>query len=317
MKHFLHFGFLLLMGSLLSAQQETYRVAYDNGHQLGLEAGRSDRDDQRPFDFANKRAYQMADDGYQAGVHDRDVYIVAFKRGFEDGYEVGYGLQTQQPQPGPETVSAGEPRPEPRTLPRPDVSADPIIQRVIIPGVLPRGTQFDVKLLDSLGTDRNQRGERFRVEVAEDVRAGTGVVVPRGAMIFGEISHLKRAGRIKGRSEITLQFHELEMPGGKRYPLEAVVVGIEERTREEVKDQGGTIEGRGTKSEDAKQVGTASGIGALIGILTGGGKKGAGTGAVIGGIAGTVGVLASRGEDILLFSETELTIQLKEELRIE
>ncbi|HUG44212.1 MAG TPA: hypothetical protein VMN76_08225, partial [Acidobacteriota bacterium] len=69
MKHFIYYGYILILsGSLLFAQQETYRVAYDNGHQLGLEAGRTDRDDQRPFDFANKRAFQMADDGYRAGV---------------------------------------------------------------------------------------------------------------------------------------------------------------------------------------------------------------------------------------------------------
>ncbi len=64
-----------------------------------------------------------------------------------------------------------------------------------------------------------------------------------------------------------------------------------------------------------KSVGKASGVGGLIGVLTGGGK-GAAVGATAGAVAGLAGVLMSRGRDAVLESGTEMTIELTREVEI-
>jgi len=64
-------------------------------------------------------------------------------------------------------------------------------------------------------------------------------------------------------------------------------------------DSEGGVKGRDSTKDDAAKVGAASGIGAIIGAIAGGGK-GAAIGAVIGGGAGTAGVMTQRGKDIHL-----------------
>jgi hypothetical protein len=105
---------------------------------------------------------------------------------------------------------------------------------------------------------------------------------------------------------MTLKFEELQLPNGTRIPLEAVVSDIEDQADEEVKDEEGTIQGAGSKGEDMKKVG---------GILTGGGR-GAKAGAAAGSVAGLAGVLITRGEDIVLYSETEMVIRLKQPVTV-
>ena len=83
----------------------------------------------------------------------------------------------------------------------------------------------------------------------------------------------------------------------------------------EVKDEEGTIQGKGSKSSDLKRVGGGAGIGALIGVLTGGGK-GAKIGAAVGAIAGGAGTLATRGNDIVLYPDTELVIRLNRDAAV-
>ncbi|UCF37714.1 MAG: hypothetical protein JSU96_02280 [Acidobacteriota bacterium] len=281
-------------GSLL-AQPDTYRVAYDSGRVAGEQAGRADQEGAAPFDFANKVDYQTALNGFDASIHDRDVYMVAFRRGFEDGYEVGYGLGQEK-----KTLSA----------PPPVVVDDPIPSyptggRIIVPS----GTEIEVRLLETLSTKRNERGDDFRAEVMRDIEINGEIAIPAGSRVNGTITHLKQAGRIKGRAEMNLSFNEIEPRGGLAFPIQGTVASIEDRADERVKDDEGTLEGPASKGEDGKRVAKTTGIGALLGVLTGGGR-GAKIGAAVGAVAGIAGILATRGQDMVIPSETELVIRL-------
>jgi hypothetical protein len=75
----------------------------------------------------------------------------------------------------------------------------------------------------------------------------------------------------------------------------------------EVDSEGG-VKGRDSTKDDAAKVGAASGIGAIIGAIAGGGK-GAAIGAIIGGGAGTAGVMTQRGKDIRLERGQQLKIR--------
>ena len=276
------------------AGQDTYRIAYDAGFADGKSSGSGDRAAGKPFDFANNTDYHSGLRGFDPQVHDRDVYQVAYRRGFEDGYEEGYGLGAQ-----------------PRITPRP---ATPSAMSGQLPSVagrltIPKDSTIEVRLQQTLATQRNEVGDDFRAEVIEDVLVGDTVAIRAGARVYGEITHVKRAGRVRGRAEMTLHFREIELPDGSRIPIDGSVVSIEPRRKEEVKDDSGRLEAPGQKGEDAKKVGVAAGIGALIGVLTGGGS-GARVGGAIGALTGAVGVLTSRGSDLILPTETELTIRL-------
>lgn len=301
---------VLMMGGALEGSlyaQDTYRSAYDAGYADAVEIGRNDRENGRPFDFANKKDYQMGDRGFDSAVHDFDVYVVAYRRGFEDGYEAGYGL-TDEPADRPQSA----PVIRTSTIDPADGGPADVLSGDV---TLEAGTELDVKLLDTLSTNRNERGDRFRAEVTRDIRAGGQLVIPRGTRLEGTVTHSKRAGRIKGRAEMNLLFNELEFASGSRVPIHGVVSSIEERADEEVKDEEGKIEGGGSKSGDLKKVGISAGIGALLGILTGG-KSGAKTGAGVGAVVGLAGVLATRGKDVVLYPETEMRVKLENEVTI-
>jgi type IV secretion system protein VirB10 len=276
--------------------QGTYTTAYEVGSEDGRQAGERDRGGQRAYDFANSVLYQKADRGYDETIHEKDVYVLAYQRGFEDGYEKGYGLGALNPQQT--NASRG--------------SAAVALDRRCR---LPAGTEMDVRLLNLLSTQRNERGDSFSTELIEPVRCEAEVVLPVGTKILGNITHLKRAGRIRGRSEMNLEFTELNLPNGVKVPITATVVSIEEQVEEDVADTEGTIQGKRARSSDIKRIGGGTGIGALIGVLAGGGK-GAKIGAAVGAAAGVAGTLATRGDDIELYPQTELVIKLNREAAV-
>ena len=268
---------------------ETYEEAYERGFQDGRQAGREDRQQERLFDLANKQSFQRADLGFDESRHDREVYPGAYRKGFEEGYREGYGLvgQDLSSSASPALDSARDLR---------DSSVK-----------LPAGTRIKVRLLDTLSTRHNERGDTFQVEVAEDVMVGQQLAVPELTLGNAVITSLKRAGRIKGRASMNFRFEDLEFFDGTRVPIEGRIVSIEKREGQEVRDEEGTVQAKGTKSSDARKVGTSSAIGALIGVLTGG-RRGAATGAA--------GVLTSRGRDLNVDTQTEMTIELDQEAEV-
>lgn len=292
------------------ATSDTYREAYDAGYEDGLPAGRQDKEQNRLFDLANKKAFQLAERGFNPARHDRDVYVVAYRRGFEDGYEEGYGLTSKNP--GYAAPPVLPPSSAPGTAAAPRSAPSSIRGRT---AQLPAGTEFKVRLIDTLSTRRNDRGDSFRAEVVEDVQLAGNVIIPKGTRILGTIGHLKRAGRIAGRAEMSLQFEEFQWPDGSKSALQATVVGIESRAAQKVKDGEGTLQGEGAKSEDMKRVGTSASMGGIIGLITGG-KKGGAVAAAAGAVVGLANVLSTRGRDIDLYSHTELTIRLSKEAQV-
>lgn len=293
------------------AVAETYRQAYDVGYQDGLTAGQKDHSEGHLFDLANHKDYQQAERGFDQARHDREVYQVAYRRGFEDGYEEGYQLESSPAaaeMPPVSPVPSGEPARKPpvsavKKAPVPDLPGSSV--------ALPSGTRIEIELRDTLSTKYNERGDDFRARVLDDVVVDDQVLIPTGTEIYGAVSHLKRAGRVRGRAQINLRFDEIRFVDGRRAVIDANVVGIERRSGEQIKqkDGEGVILAPGGKGDDAKSIGKASGVGGLIGLISGGGR-GAAVGATAGAVAGLAGVLFSRGRDAILESGTQLTIEL-------
>ena len=65
--------------------------------------------------------------------------------------------------------------------------------------VLPQGTPIRLRLMQQLHSQENRTGDRFDLEVAEDVMLNGVVIIPRGSRGIGEITRIRRKG-MWGRS---------------------------------------------------------------------------------------------------------------------
>jgi len=161
------------------------------------------------------------------------------------------------------------------------------------------GTIITVRLIDSIDTTRNRPGDIFHASLDAPLVSGDQVVVPRGAEVIGRLVQVKSAGRISGRSEISLELTQITV-AGKHYPLQTATM----------EEQGAS---RGKRS--AAVIGGGAGLGALIGAVAGGGK-GAAIGAGVGAATGTVAQGVTKGQQIRLPSETRLDFRLLEPLTL-
>ena len=282
--------------------EDTYRFAYDQGFTEGEIAGRSDKQGGEGYDYSKWPGFLLAEKGFDENNHDPEVYNVAFRRGFKDGYENGFN----NPVPDIKMSSAAKSGDTPPS--QGPVSDSPV-------WIVPGGTRMMVRILDPLSTEFNYQGDSFRSELAEDFDLSDGAVIPEGTRIYGTISRLKRAGRIRGRAEMELQFSRIEIARGYSLSLNAQMIGLIQNTGSRVGSGDGTITQESGVRGDMGRIGASAGIGALIGVITGGGS-GAGKGAVVGAAGGLIGTIITRGDDIHLLSETEVIIRLVDDLSV-
>ena len=298
-------GMLILLLPSVSAESDSHQIAYDSGFADGVESGQQDRSAGLYFDFANKKQFQQADHGLDPSKHDPQVCRLSYRHGFEDGYEKGYDLDS-----GDEVEAVA-------SSPQPDKSQGPLAAaRSGLPGGelrVAEGTELRIKVLGTLSTRSSKVGDRFDAEVVEDILSGQNTAIPEGTEVRGSVTHVKRAGRIAGRAQMTIALEALLFEDGSTLPIDARLVSIEEHNVGKVKDDGSTVEAGGSKKEDLKNVGTAAAIGTIIGIL-GGGRRGGKVGAGTGAAGGLAGVLITRGRDVLILSETEMIVRLKRPL---
>jgi hypothetical protein len=166
--------------------------------------------------------------------------------------------------------------------------------RTSAPGVVPAGTELDVRLERALSSDTAQVEDRFEATTVVDVRQNGRVLIPAGSRVRGVVSAVKDAGRVERKGELQLSFDQITI-NGRNYPMRATVT--------EALEAGGY-------REDAGKIGTGAAVGAILGGILGG-VKGAITGILIGG--GGV-VAATEGEDVNLAPGTVLRIRLDQDL---
>jgi TolA-binding protein len=156
--------------------------------------------------------------------------------------------------------------------------------------VIPVGQELDVRLQDTLSSDRNQVEDRFTATTAVDLEMDGRVLIPAGSEVRGVISSVHPAGRVERKGSMTVSFDELTV-NNRSYPMRGTVTQA--------------IESDGVRGEAAK-IGTGAGVGAIIGGILGG-FKGAMAGILIGG--GGV-VAATEGKDVELPAGTILRVSL-------
>lgn len=164
---------------------------------------------------------------------------------------------------------------------------------------LPSGTPINVRLDSALSTGVNKTGETFRAIVDKDVAVGGKVIAPRGTIVEGKLTNVERSGRVEGRAAMSLQLSNLLLED-QAYALQTDTLSFEAES---------------TKKKDATKVGVGAGIGAVIGAIAGGGK-GAAIGAAVGAGAGGATVVATRGKEVVLDAEHQLSFELRRDVSV-
>jgi len=170
--------------------------------------------------------------------------------------------------------------------------------------VLQPGTRVPLSLINSVSTKNSAEGDRVYLETVFPILVDGRVVIPPGSYVAGTITQVKRPGRVKGRGEIYLRFDSLTLPNGVTRDFRARLGGLDGRGSEELDRSEGKVRSEGNKGGDARTVGEATATGASVGVIAGhaAGRTGmgAGIGAAAGAAAGMMGVLLSRGPDVVL-----------------
>ena len=89
----------------------------------------------------------------------------------------------------------------------------------------------------------------------------------------GRVAQVKRPGKVKGVAELQLAFDQIRSPDHRTATLRAELLEITPMGGEDTEvDSEGGVKGRDSTKDDAAKVGAASGVGAIIGAIAGGGK---------------------------------------------
>ena len=125
------------------------------------------------------------------------------------------------------------------------------------------------------------------------------VVARRGQTILGRVVVAKKAGRIKGTSELGVELNRMILVDGQQVAIRSQLMQI----------SGDTSKGR-----DATAVGTTTGVGAVIGAASADyyhEGTGAAVGAGVGAAVGLAGILLTRGHPTVVPPETSLTFEVR------
>jgi hypothetical protein len=134
----------------------------------------------------------------------------------------GQSTDQSQPQAQPPSWQASPQRPQyvpanPRItrLPPP-----PAYEAAKGPVTIPQGTLLQVRTAEPLNSKRARDGEPVQFTVIRDVAIGGVLAIPRGAVVHGVVTEVKKAGDLGGSPVLALRLTSLDL-GGQSYPLDS------------------------------------------------------------------------------------------------
>jgi hypothetical protein len=164
---------------------------------------------------------------------------------------------------------------------------------------LPADTAITVRMIDSVDSQTARLGQTFKASLDEPVFMDGREVIPRGADVMTKLVTDTQAGKIQGRTVLTLALSSI-MVNGRMVDVTSTDV------RQESSSRG---------SRSAKVIGGTAALGAIIGGIAGGGK-GAAIGAGSGAAVGTGAEVLTGGQRVRIPSETRLTFRLQTSVQI-
>lgn len=156
------------------------------------------------------------------------------------------------------------------------------------------GTNLTIRLQQSVSTDRNRTGDKFLGTVDSPLIVNGFVLADRGATVSGQITKIKRARLLGGKSDLGLILTEITLTDGQR-------LRVETSPWEEKSAHNSIV--------DTPRIAAGAAVGAVVGALTGA-AKGAGLVSGNAGGAGTGISSPANNRNLVLTTGARLTFQL-------
>ncbi len=176
------------------------------------------------------------------------------------------------------------------------------------------GTRIPLNMLNSVSTKHAVEGDRVYLETLFPLMVQGKVVIPTGSSVAGTVTSLKRPGKVKGKGELYVRFDTLILPNGVARDFKSRLGSIDGRDNQGFDREEGRIKGEGNKGGDAQTVGvgatTGATIGGIGGAVAGSAGMGLGIGAGAGAAAALMGVLLTRGPDVVLAKGSTVEMML-------
>ena len=162
---------------------------------------------------------------------------------------------------------------------------------------VPAGTEFSVRLGETLDTKHAHQGDRFTATLDEPITIRDRVVVPKGTVFLGHVAESQASGRLRGRGVLGLTLDSFQLHGAT-YRVQ---------TTADVHRSGDH------KKRNVALIGGGTGVGAVVGKISGVGTAiGAGAGAA----AGTTTALITGKRNVKLPVETPLVFSLRSKVDV-
>jgi hypothetical protein len=174
-------------------------------------------------------------------------------------------------------------------------SAEPSA-RTVEASLLP-GKVLEVEMLETLSSRDSRVGDTFSAHLVQDLRNEDGIlVIPAGAEILGEVTHVVPLKKVGGRAELGIEFTHVVVSPDQTVEIRASMVEVG-------KD----------KRKDKKKILISTAAGAILGRILGGDTEGAVAGAAVGAAATTAAVAATaKGKDAEIPAGEMVALQLEE-----
>ena len=180
----------------------------------------------------------------------------------------------------------------------PPVAEPPKVEPHVV--TLAAGTSLNVRLGETLSTQRNKPGDTFTATLEQPLVIDGFVIAERGARCEGRVLESDPGGRVKGVAHLELELTSFHSADGQRVRVHTTGFGKDADT---------------SHKSDAAKVGGGAALGAIIGAIAGGGR-GAAIGAGAGGAAGAGDVAMTRGKPAELRVESEVSFRVQDPVTI-
>jgi hypothetical protein len=164
--------------------------------------------------------------------------------------------------------------------------------------VIPGGTELRIVLETGLSSETSQDGERVVARVERAMAQDGRVVLPGGTVLRGRVMRAESAGRVRGRSHLTVDFDRIVVRG-REHPLQSTSI---------------TVDGPDDTKRDVAVIAGSTAAGAVIGKIM---DKGAKKGAAVGAATGAGAVLVTRGQGIEMPAGSRWTVRVTNTVRLD
>jgi hypothetical protein len=180
---------------------------------------------------------------------------------------------------------------------------------------IPSGAHVLLRMQNAINSRTAQAGDYVYLQTATPIAAGGSIIVPVGSHVQGVVVDVNRAGRIKGRADLSIRLESLTLASGQQFKFEPRVASLEGDAggQKVIGNEGKVQQGSGT-GRDAGRIAILAGSGGALGAMVSRGGSagniahGAGIGAGAGAAVGLASVLLTRGRDVELRQGSSLDV---------